>query len=70
MPSLARPESIHLGLDVHKDTISVGILGAGDDVPVLEKIFHDGESVRRLVGRFADPGLVGAGPLRGGAYRV
>ena len=26
MPSLAHPETIYLGLDVHKDSISVGIL--------------------------------------------
>ncbi len=60
MPSLTHPETIHLGLDVHKDTISVGILGAGDEVPVLDRIFHDAESVRRLVGRFSEPRLVRA----------
>ena len=59
MSSLAHPETIHLGLDVHKDSISVGILNPGHEIPDVEKIFHDEESVRRLVGRFDDPGLCG-----------
>ena len=55
MPSFAHPETIYLGLDVHKDSISVGILNPGHEIPDVEKIFHDEESVRRLVGRFDDP---------------
>jgi len=47
--------AIHLGLDVHKNTISVGILGPCDEVPVVEKISSDEESVRRLIRRFDDP---------------
>jgi hypothetical protein len=45
---------IHLGLDVHKDSISVAILRAEEASPDVEKIFNDEASVRRLVGRFGD----------------
>jgi transposase len=60
MPSFAHPETIYLGLDVHKDSISVGILNSGHEIPDVEKIFHDEESVRRLVGRFGDPRVLRA----------
>jgi transposase len=46
---------IHLGLDVHRDTISVGILGPDQQVPEVDRIPHDEPSVRRLVGRLGDP---------------
>jgi transposase len=54
------PDTIHLGLDVHKDTISAGILNRDHEVPDVERIFHDEQSVRRLVARFPDPSLVRA----------
>jgi len=54
--SRGAPIPIHLGLDVHKDTISVGILSANQQVPDVERITHDEASIRRLVARFADPG--------------
>jgi len=60
MPSFAQPETIYLGLDVHKDSISVGILNPGHEVPDVEKIFHDEASVRRLIARLGDPGLLRA----------
>jgi transposase len=60
MSSFAHPETIYLGLDVHKDSISVGILNPGHEIPDVEKIFHDEESVRRLVGRLGDPRFVRA----------
>lgn len=41
-------------MDVHKDSISVGILRPDDTLDV-ERILNDGESVRRLIGRFPDP---------------
>jgi hypothetical protein len=47
--SVARLGPIHLGLDVHKDTISVGILDPDQQVPDVERITHDEPSVRRLV---------------------
>jgi transposase len=52
--SIRDPEAVHLGLDVHKDTISVGVLEPGCERPVVDKIFHDEASVRRLIDRFAD----------------
>jgi len=45
----------HLGLDVHKDTISVAILAPDHDGPDVERIPHDEASIRRLVGRLGDP---------------
>jgi len=50
----------HLGLDVHKDTISVAILAPDRDGPDVERIAHDEASVRRLVGRFPNPRLLRA----------
>ena len=49
MSSMSQRGLTHLGLDVHKDSISVGILAPEDDVAEVEKIFHDEASVRRLV---------------------
>jgi transposase len=46
---------IHLGLDVHKDTISVAILAPDDEAPIVDRIPHDEPSIRRLVGRLGDP---------------
>lgn len=56
--SLPRRDLTHLGLDVSKNSISVGILRPGEEGVDVEKIFHDEESVRRLVGRFATPRAV------------
>jgi transposase len=53
--SVSQLAPIHLGLDVHKDTIAVGILGPDQQVPDVERITHDEASVRRLIGRFDDP---------------
>jgi transposase len=50
------PEGTYLGLDVSKDSISVGILEPGREIPVVDKIFHDEASVRRLIERFGDRG--------------
>ena len=55
MASSSRVVPIHLGLDVHKDTISVGILPADQQITDVERISHDEASIRRLVGRFPDP---------------
>lgn len=46
---------IHLGLDVHKNTISVGILEPGDEVPRTDKISSDPDAVAHLIARFEDP---------------
>jgi transposase len=49
---------IHLGLDVHRDTITVGVLPAGSDGVAVDRIASDPESVRRLIGRFPDRSLL------------
>jgi hypothetical protein len=36
--SVSHSAPIHLGLDVHRDTISVGILGPGEQVPAVDKL--------------------------------
>lgn len=48
-------KSTLLGLDVHKLTIAAGVLTPDADVPVVDQIASDQESVRRLVGRLGDP---------------
>jgi hypothetical protein len=55
VPSVAHLAVTHLGLDVHKDTISVAILAPDRDGPDVERITHDEASIRRLVGRFPEP---------------
>jgi transposase len=64
----------HLGMDVHKDSISIGILAPEDESPEVEKIFHDEASVRRFVARFADPrrlvSCYEAGPTGYGLHRL
>lgn len=54
MRSVSHRGPIHLGLDVHKDTISVGILRWDQESPDVDRIFHDEASVRRLLDRFPD----------------
>ena len=55
MASVAHLAPIHLGLDVHRDTISVAILTPDQQVPEVDRIPHDEASVGRLVGRLGDP---------------
>ena len=55
MASISRVAPIHLGLDVHKDTISVGILPADQQIPDVERITHDEASIRRLACRLGNP---------------
>ena len=55
MPSVSHLAPTHLGLDVHKDTISVAILAPDGHGPDVERITHDEASIRRLVGRFPEP---------------
>ena len=49
-----------LAMDVHKNTISTGVLEPGSTSPVVDKISSDDESVRRLIARFDGPGRVWA----------
>lgn len=61
MPATMIPRSgelIYLGMDVSRDSIAVGTLRPGQEVPEVDKIFHDEASVRRLIDRFDDPRLV------------
>jgi hypothetical protein len=46
---------IYLGLDVHRDTISVAVLGPRRDAAEVDRIANDEPSVRRLMARFPDP---------------
>ena len=55
MSSIARGAFIHLGMDVHKDSISVGVLEPGREAAEIDRIFNDEYSVRRLIARFPDP---------------
>jgi len=50
----------HLGLDVHRDSISVGILEPDHETPIGKRIFHDDASVRKLIGSFPDPARIRA----------
>jgi hypothetical protein len=47
-------------MDTSKNTIVVGVLIAGEQMPVVDRIFNDEVSVRRLVARFGDAGLLRA----------
>ncbi len=56
MPSVTSAAGpIYLGMDVSKNTIVVGILLPGEEVPVLDRIWNEEGSVRHLLGRFGDP---------------
>jgi len=46
--------AIHLGMDTSKNTIVVGILSPGEEIPVLDRIWNEEGSVRHLVGRLGD----------------
>jgi len=52
--SLSRRGAVHLGMDVSKNSISVGVLHVDDADAVVDKITHDEPSVRRFVERFGD----------------
>lgn len=55
MKSFALSEGpIHLGLDVHKDTITAGILEASASSPVTMRIATDDAAVRQLLGKCGD----------------
>jgi transposase len=61
MSSVVRDHGVvHLGLDVHKNTISAGILESDAETAEVDKVSSDEESVRRLIARFDDPRRVRA----------
>ena len=54
------PEVTVLAMDVHKKTISSGVLEPGSSVPMVDSMSSDDESVRRLIARFPEPRRVWA----------
>ena len=54
MTSVPSAGAIHLGMDTSKDTIVVAVLRPGEELPVVDRILNDEESIRRLIGRFPD----------------
>jgi transposase len=71
MPSA---ELIYLGMDTSMNTIVVGVLRPGEEMPVVDRVFNDEESIRRLIGRFPDRGMLSvcyeAGPGGYELYRL
>ncbi len=53
--SLSHRNLTHLGMDVHKDSISIGILRPDEESPDVERIFNDEPSIRRFLARFDEP---------------
>jgi transposase len=58
VPSAA--ELIHLGMDTSVKEIVVAVLRPGGELPAVDRIAGDEESVRRLIGRFPDRRLLSA----------
>ncbi|MHB8452341.1 MAG: hypothetical protein ACYDAQ_18105 [Mycobacteriales bacterium] len=70
MTSVQYRGPIWLGLDVHKDSISAGILGAGDATAQVETLGPGEDAVRRLLARVGGPTGAAAGLLRSRADRL
>jgi transposase len=59
MPSVTSAVGpIHLGMDTSKNTIVVGILNPGEEVPVLDRIWNEEGAVRHLIGRLGEVGAL------------
>jgi hypothetical protein len=58
------PDVVVLAMDVHKNTISAGVLVPGSTSAVVDKIstddYRSSVSIRQLIGRFDDRGRVWA----------
>ena len=54
------PGPIHLGMDTSKNTIVVGILMPGDEIPVIDRIWNEEGAVRHLVSPLGDPAVLRA----------
>ncbi len=52
-------ELVHLGMDVSMNTIVVGVLRPGEEMPVVDRVFNDEESIRRLIGTLHSGGKRG-----------
>jgi hypothetical protein len=74
MSSMPSAELIHLGMDTSVNTIVVGVLRPGEEMPVVDRVFNDEDSVRRLIGRFGDRRMLSvcyeAGPGGYELYRL
>src|SRR5258706_1279556 len=72
VPSAA--ELIHLGMDTSAKEIVCAVLRPGEEIPVVDRVSSDEESVRRLIGRFAGRRLLLAwylaGPWRAGLCQL
>jgi transposase len=53
-------ELIHLGMDTSVKEIVFGVLRPGEEIPAVDRIPNDEESVRRLIGRLGDRQLLSA----------
>jgi transposase len=59
MPILTRDrDPIYVALDVHKDSITAGVLQPQASSPVLQRIGPDDAAVRRLLGKLGEPGRI------------
>jgi transposase len=56
MARIAHPGPIHLGLDVHRNTISVATLLPDQTLAAVEQIPSDEAAVLAFISRFAEPG--------------
>lgn len=52
------PDTVYVGMDTSMREIAYGVLMPGRDVPAVDRIPNDGESVRRLVGKLGDRRLL------------
>jgi hypothetical protein len=53
--SVAHRGFVYLGMDVSKDSIALAVLSPDRDTAEVDRIFHDADSVRRLVKRLGKP---------------
>jgi hypothetical protein len=56
MAQIPHTGPIHLGLDVHRNTISVATLLPDQPLAAVEQIPSDEAAVLAFLGRFAEPG--------------
>ena len=52
------PGVVHVGMDTSVREIVCGVLRPGMEVPAVDRVPNDEESVRRLIGRLGDPRLL------------
>jgi transposase len=52
--------AVHLGMDTSKDAIVVAVLEPGEELAAVDRIVNREGAVRRLVGRFTEPGRLRA----------